>query len=233
MDPISSKLFALMNASRSALGFLSLDGLAALSRQGIHILDPFSTLVSPDVEIAAGTVLWPGVSLEATGGGRVRIGAGTHLFPGVRLRAEGGSILVGSEVELGDEGGFSVKVRIGETAEIGDRARLTGGGRLSENCAIGAGAQILGRIDVRSCRLGAGGDYAEADPDRRGAVLKGSGQARGLMLAQGQVIQAFGYFAQDEVRSQSCLHTPGAKPTGSEPPEKRSFGAKPPGHEPF
>jgi carbonic anhydrase/acetyltransferase-like protein (isoleucine patch superfamily) len=232
MVPISPRYFELMNAARSALGFLSLDELAALSAKGIHILDPFSTLVSPDVEIAAGAVLWPGVSLEAISGGRVRIGAGTRLFPGAHLRADGGSILVGSDVALGDEGGFSVKAKPGETVEIGDRARLSGGGRLSESCALGAGSQVLGRIDVRSCRLGAGGDYTEADPDRRGAVLKGSGLARGLTLAQGQVIQAFGLFSQDEVRPQSFFHPPGVKPAGNELPWDGSFGSEPPGQKP-
>jgi carbonic anhydrase/acetyltransferase-like protein (isoleucine patch superfamily) len=201
-----SLLFGSMASARATLGFMGPEGLAGLTTHGVLILDPFSTLVSPAVEIEAGAVLWPNVTLEAKTGGRIRIGARARLFPGCRLMADGGSILIGSDVKIGDDGGFSAMVRTGETIEIGEHARLTGGGRLSECCSIGAGAQILGRIDVRACRLGAGGDYSEADPDRRGAVLKGSGQARDITLTQGQVIQAFGLFSEAEIRRQSFFH---------------------------
>jgi carbonic anhydrase/acetyltransferase-like protein (isoleucine patch superfamily) len=196
----------MMDAARAALGFLDPEGLGALATHGVLILDPFSTLVSPGVEIEPGAVLWPNVTLEARAGGRIRVGARTRLFPGCRLLADGGSIAIGSDVEFGDDGGFSAKVKPGETIEIGNRARLAGGGCLSESNSLGTGAQVLGRIDVRSCRLGAGGDYAEPDPDRRGAVLKGSGQARNLTLGQGQVIQAFGLFSEAEIRPQSFFH---------------------------
>jgi carbonic anhydrase/acetyltransferase-like protein (isoleucine patch superfamily) len=205
-SPDLSALYGAMAAARSALGFLAPDSLAGLAAREVLILDPFSTLVSSGVDIEAGTVLWPNVTLEARAGGRIRIGARTRLFPGSRLLADRGSIRIGSDVEFGDEGGFSARAQSGETIEIGDHARLTGGGCLSEGCSLGAGAQILGRIDVRACRLGAGGDHAEADPDRRGAVLKGSGQARNITLTQGQVIQAFGLFSQAEIRRQSFFH---------------------------
>jgi carbonic anhydrase/acetyltransferase-like protein (isoleucine patch superfamily) len=204
--PDVTRFIHMIDAARAALGFLSPDGLGAFAAQGVRILDPFSTLVSPGVGIEAGAVLWPNVTLEARTGGRIRVGARSRLFPGSRLLADGGSIVIGCDVEFGDEGGFSAKVRPGETIGIGNHARLTGGGCLSESCSLGAGAQILGRIDVRSCRLGAGGDYTESDPDRRGAVLKGSGQARNITLGQGQVIQAFGLFSDAEIRPQSFFH---------------------------
>lgn len=205
-SPDLSRLIHMMDAARAALGFLDSEGLGALAAKGVLILDPFSTLVSPRVAIEPGAVLWPNVTLETRTGGRIRVGARTRLFPGCRLLADGGSIDIGSDVEFGDEGGFSAKVKPGETIEIGNRARLTGGGCLAESSSLGAGAQILGRIDVRSCRLGAGRDYAETDPDRRGAVLKGSGQARNITLGQGQVIQAFGLFSDAEIRPQSFFH---------------------------
>ena len=49
---------------------------------------------------------------------------------------------------------------------------------------------------------------AEPDPDRRGAVLKGLGQARHLTLARGRVIQAFGIFDLADSRPQSFFHPP-------------------------
>jgi hypothetical protein len=92
---------------------------------------------------------------------------------------------------------------------VGNRARLAGSGIVSESCDIGHGAQVLGRIDVRNCRLGAGGDYQEPNPDRRGAVLKGAGLARDIVLDRGRVVQAFGVFAEADARWQSFFHPPG------------------------
>jgi hypothetical protein len=195
--------------ARRRLGFLSLDETAALAQRGVLVLDPFSTLVAAGTLIGAGTVLYPNVVLACRNGGALAVGADVQLFPGVSLRADGGRIAVGAGAEIGDEGGFFVSA-VGAAAaiEIGGRARLVGGGSLSETCHVGAGAQILGRIAVRRCRLEAGGDYTEPDPDRRGAVLKGFGQARDLSLARGRVIQAFGIFEAADAVWQSVFHPP-------------------------
>jgi hypothetical protein len=196
------------DASRLALGFMSVAATAELARAGVRVADPFSTLVSPGVAIEPDAVLYPNVILEQTQGGRIRIGRGTRLWPGTQMTACGGSIGVGSDAEIGADGGFSFMAGPGDSITIGDRARLTGGGRLSESCSVGAGAQILGRIDVRSCQLEGGGAYREPDPDQRGAVLKGSGQARNIALARGRVIQSFGLFSPADARWQSSFHPP-------------------------
>jgi UDP-3-O-[3-hydroxymyristoyl] glucosamine N-acyltransferase len=188
------------------MGFLDLAQIAALAARGIRVLDPFSTLVSPEVEIAAGALLYPNVILERRAGGRIRVGTGARLMPGTHVLAAGGTVRIGDEAEIGEDGGFSLKAQAADTIAVGGRTRLTGGGTLRESCDIGDGAQVLGRIDVRNCRLAAGGDYRSADPDRRGAVLKGVGQALGLVLAQGRVIQAFGLFSDADVRWQSFFH---------------------------
>jgi carbonic anhydrase/acetyltransferase-like protein (isoleucine patch superfamily) len=204
------------DASRLALGFLSVAATSELARAGVRVLDPFSTLVSPGIAIEPDAVLYPNVILEQTQAGRIRIGRGTRLWPGTQMTACGGSILIGQDAEIGEDGGFSFKVGPGESVTIGDRARLTGGGRLSETCSIGAGAQILGRIDVRSCSLEGGGSHREPDPDQRGAVLKGSGQARNIALGQGRVIQSFGLFSPADTRWQSSFHP--RSPSGGDHP---------------
>jgi hypothetical protein len=196
------------DASREALGFMSVAATAELARAGLRVVDPFSTLVSPGVVIEPDAVLYPNVILEQTERGRICIGRGARLWSGSQMSARGGSIGVGSDAEIGAEGGFSLMAGPGDSIAIGDGARLTGGGRLSESCSIGAGAQILGRIDVRSCRLEGGGSYREADPDQRGAVLKGSGQARNIALARGRVIQSFGLFSPADALWQSSFHPP-------------------------
>jgi hypothetical protein len=178
------------------------------------VLDPFSTLLCLGLEIGPEVVLFPNLILDLRNGGRILIGARTSLMPGTRIAADGGAVVVGDDVEIGADGGFSIKAQTRDTITVGDRARLTGGGLLSETCTIGAGAQVLGRIDVRRCRLAAGADYRDDDPNRRGAVLKGAGQARDIDLDRGCVIQAFGLFSKADMRSQSFFHPESAENAG-------------------
>jgi len=174
------------------------------------VLDPFSTLVSREVTLEAGVTLYPGVILRAEKGGRIDVAAGVDLWPRVILRANQGRIAIGPGAEIGDEGGFTVTAGSAGVS-IGARARLNGGGAIQGSGSIGDGAQILGRIAVRGCTLEGGGDYTEPEPDRRGAVLKGAGQARHLTLGRGRVIQAFGIFGAGDARWQSFFHPPGAR----------------------
>jgi carbonic anhydrase/acetyltransferase-like protein (isoleucine patch superfamily) len=187
-------------------GFLSVADTAAFIDKGVILLDPCSTLISAGVSLSAGVTLWPSVVIELRDGGEAFIGEGTQLYPGTRIVVDSGKVLVGRNVELGEEGGFTIKAESGNRIEIGDGARLLGGGSLALDNIIGSGAQVLGPIRMQNCNLGAGGTYREPDPDRRGAVLKGSGIARNIDLPAGKVIQAFGIFAEAVVRDQSHFH---------------------------
>ncbi|MBP2299809.1 hypothetical protein [Azospirillum picis] len=198
---------ATVDRLRGRAGFLPVDAVAGLADDGVLVLDPFSTLVSPGVALAAGVTLWPGTILQATGDGRIAIGAETQLFPGTRIVAAGGRVSVGTMAEIGEEGGFTIKAdQPGNLVEIGSGARLLGGGSLTLCNSIGDGAQVLGPIRMQNCRLQAGGSHREPDPDRRGGVLKGSGVARGLTVPTGMVIQAFGLFSEDDLRPQTFFH---------------------------
>jgi carbonic anhydrase/acetyltransferase-like protein (isoleucine patch superfamily) len=134
------------DAARQRLGFLSLTETAALAHRDILLPDPSSVLVSADVRLEAGIVLWPNVILQASDGGRIVLGRETQLFPGTRIVASGGTVTVGAEVEIGEEGGFTIKVGPGDAISIGDGARLLGGGSIALSSRIGRGAQILGPI---------------------------------------------------------------------------------------
>jgi hypothetical protein len=192
--------------SRERLGFLSAAETAALAYRGISIPDPTSVLVASGVQLGTGTVLWPGVILETRDGGTIVIGDGTQLFPGSRFVASGGSITVGAQVEIGEEGGFTIKAEAGDLIQIGAGARLLGGGSLTLSNRIGRGAQILGPIRCQNCTLGDGGTYRDPEPDARGGVLKGSGVARHIEVPTGSVIQAFGLFSEGPLRQQSYFH---------------------------
>ena len=200
---------ALSDAARKRLGFLSLADTTALAHRGVLIPDPGSVLVSADVQLVDGSALWPNVILQASDLGRIAIGRSTNLFPGTRIVATGGRVTIGDEVEIGEEGGFTIKASAGEVIGIGDGARLLGGGSLTQSNRIGRGAQILGPIRCQNCTLGDGGTYRNPEPDRRGGVLKGSGVARGIEVSLGHVIQAFGLFAEAPVRRQSYFHPKG------------------------
>jgi hypothetical protein len=197
---------ATTDAARRSLGFLSLRETIALASRGVAVPDPNSVQVSPGVLLGAGVVLWPNVILQIPAGGGIAVGAGSVLFPGARIVASGGLITVGSDAEIGEEGGFTIKAESGDAIEIGNGARLLGGGSLTRSNRLGRGAQVIGPIRCQDCRLGDGGTYRDPEPDERGGVLKGSGVARRLDVPQGHVIQAFGLFADGVMRRQSYFH---------------------------
>ena len=98
--------------------------------------------------------------------------------------------------------------RPGEAITIGDHGRYRYGAVLRGRAELGSGSQVLGPVIVEECTLGAGGSFAEPDPDRRGGVLKGVGPARGLTVPRGQVIAAYGLFAQAAMLRQRFFHPP-------------------------
>ena len=188
------------------MGFLTVDEALRLSSRGVLIPDPVSVLVSPGVELGEGAILWPGTILQVSNGGSIAVGSGTNLFPGARLVAAGGRIDIGTQAEIGEEGGFTIKADSGIALEVGHGARLLGGGSLIGPNRIGHGAQIIGPIRCQNCTLGDGGTYRDPEPDERGGVLKGSGVARNVEVPLGHVIQAFGLFAEGIMRRQSYFH---------------------------
>jgi carbonic anhydrase/acetyltransferase-like protein (isoleucine patch superfamily) len=188
-------------------GFLSMADTAALIGRGVVMFDPYSTLISEDVDLGAGVVIWPGVTLQRLDAGTLAVGTGTVLHSGTRIVARGGTVVIGRRAEIGEEGGFTLKAdRPDVVIEIGDEARLLGGGSAVLNNVIGRGAQVLGPIRMQECRLEDGGSHVEPDPDRRGGVLKGAGVARGLSVPRGGVIQAFGTFEAGALRRQVEFH---------------------------
>src|SRR5688572_8306203 len=95
------------DAARHKLGFLTLDQTVALAGRGIVLLDPHSTLITPNVSLGVGIVIWPNVTLQGREGGEIGIDSGTTLFSGTRIVAAAGSVTIGTEAEIGDEGGFT------------------------------------------------------------------------------------------------------------------------------
>ncbi len=177
---------AQLDRIRAGRGFLSIAETLALADTGNVVFDPFSLLVSRGVRIGSRNVFYPGVTLVCE---------------------TGGTIVIGSDNQFG-EGGFTARAEGGSSIEIGDGGRYTLGCSATAPAQLGSGSQILGAIAVQDCLLGAGGTFRDADPDARGAVLKGVGRARGLRLARGQVIQGDGLFNIADMKPQSFYHPP-------------------------
>lgn len=196
-----------IDLARQKHGFMSLAETAALMQQRISVLDPHSTLIAVSAVLEPGVVLWSGTAIEADATATVTLGSGTVLFPGTRIIARSGRIEIGRDVEIGEDGGFTLRAdRKDITISIGDAVRLMGGSSLALNNRIGRGAQIIGAIRAQNCRLGDGGSFRDPEPDSRSGVLKGHGVAGDIDVPQGYVIEAFSLFADVPLRWQSFFH---------------------------
>ncbi|MEH7901259.1 hypothetical protein V7794_07910 [Rhizobium laguerreae] len=192
---------------RRLKGFLTIAQTLQLADLGVTVIDPFSTLISSRASLGSDVFLWPNVTIEVGPEGSVSIGASTVLHSGVRIEAGAGSIAIGANGDLGREGGFTLLVGAqSDKIDVGNDVRLSGSGSITQSATIGNGAQVLGPIRIQNCQLGGGGSFRERDPDKRGAVMKGSGVARNIDLPAGMVIQAFGLFSEAPKRWQSYFH---------------------------
>lgn len=198
------QLLERLDGMRRQSNFLTVTEL--LSQEDNTFLDPFSTLIGRGVRLGAGNVFYPNVVVEQRGVGTVQIGDGNLFYSNTFILATSGAVMIGSHNQFGD-GGCAVKLN-GPSGElrIGNRGRYTSSAELVGNSTFGDGSQVVGRITVIGCHLGAGEDHTYPDADQRGAVLKGFGQARNLTLAQGQVVNGAGQFSDAPVEMQSKYH---------------------------
>jgi hypothetical protein len=189
------------------MGFLSVEQLLALHGVENEILDPFSTLVGTAARIGTSNVLYPGVVVECSPGSELMLGSGNRLYPGTLLLASnGGQVTIGDHNQFGD-GGCRVKANRSDVViVIGGGGRFLGGAEIVGSSYLGNGAQVIGPITAQDCTLEDGGSFGDADPDRRGGVLKGAGLARGIRLGPGDVVNATGSFTGAPIERQAAYH---------------------------
>lgn len=197
---------AVLDEMRAGRGLRTVTELAGAGF-GSTVLDPYSTILSQRVEVGDSNVFYPNVVILCDGDSACTIGSGNTFHPGTLIVAEaGGTVVIGDGCTIG-EGGTRVKAtRSGAVIDIGDQVRLLGGAEAIAPSVLGPGSQIIGPVRAQSVRLAGGGDYRCADPDERGAVLKGSGVARHLTLGVGEVVNGLGDFTDAPVERQRAHH---------------------------
>ena len=159
-------------------------------------------------------MIYPGVVIQRDEESALALGAANRLFPGTFLLAEhGGSLVIGDSCDLGP-GVVQVKANLPDSSiKIGDGVRLLNGCELTGRSTLGNGCQIIGAVLAQSVQLGGGlGGYTWPNPDERGALLKGTGLARGIVLQRGEVASCQPSFGDAEVVRQTCFHPGGITP---------------------
>jgi bifunctional N-acetylglucosamine-1-phosphate-uridyltransferase/glucosamine-1-phosphate-acetyltransferase GlmU-like protein len=203
---VPADLIAVLDATRTAQGLLTIAETLALSAAGNLIHDPFSTLIAKTAQIGSGNICFPNTQVLCSTGRQLRIGNDNRFLPGSLIDAQAGDITIGNSNQFGDGGFTAIANRAGGSICVGSYGRFQRGATLYAQVAVGDGCQILGPIAVQDCVLSSGGDHTHPEADERGSVLKGIGTARTLTLKQGEVIQGHGVFSMDDLKMQSFFH---------------------------
>ncbi|MCJ9751405.1 AraC family transcriptional regulator [Neorhizobium sp. BETTINA12A] len=187
-------------------GFLTIGEIGGLVSKANIVFDPFSVLISRYVEIGTGNTFYPCVTILCAQDADLAIADGNTFHSNSLFEATAGKIVIGSSNQFG-EGGFTAKAnREGALISFGDNGRYINGCSVFGHSSLGSGSQIIGAIAVDSCSLEAGASYRDPEPDRRAALLKGFGPAKGLTVPVGAVINGKGSFLPEAIERQSNYH---------------------------
>jgi len=197
----------LLKETRHTKGFLDPKETMVIIGTSNTVLDPYSVLISKNVSVGTGNILYPNVVIECADNAKITIGNDNVFYPGTYLLSSTGSISIGDNNELGMNG-CTIRANSSEAAiRIGSGGRYCDGANIMGQSNLGDGSQILGNIIVQSCTLAPGSTYQVPDPNERGAVLKGFGIARNLTLEKGLVINGAGDFASSPTEWQRDYHS--------------------------
>lgn len=189
---------------RTLLGYRTVSQLLADDHN--VFIDPFSALLSAHAQIGRGNMFSPNVRIDAVADS-LHIGDRNCFFEGTRIDATGGGrVTIGADNEFGPHAVALLANRAGAVITVGCRVRLMGRVDVAGASRLEDGSQIIGDISAANISLAGGGSHRDADPDLRGAVLKGRGRATGVVLARGHVINGDGDFAAAAVEAQSFYH---------------------------
>ena len=109
-------------------------------RNGVTIVDPDTTYLEPDLELASDVTILPNTTI----GRRSSIGGNSEIGPNARLQ----NARVGIQAVISDS--VVIDSSIGDFAYVGPFAHLRGGS------SIGAGARVGNFVEVKNAMLGPG-----------------------------------------------------------------------------
>ena len=109
-------------------------------RAGVTIVDPATTYLEPDLELAPDVTIWPNTAI----GGRTSIGAGAEIGPNCRLR----DVRLAAGVRITES--VMNDVTAGEGVTIGPFAQLRG------PCVLGADVHLGNFVELKKTTLGDG-----------------------------------------------------------------------------
>lgn len=196
-----------LDRERRSHGLLTIEEVCSLTAGGNVIFDPFSVLISRQVEIGQGNLFYPCTSFICQTGSFLRVGSQNIFRSMFSAVAQGGNVSIGDRNEFGEGGVFLKANRPGSEILVGNDGRYLGGATVVGQTSLEDGSQVLGAINVDGCRLESGGSYRDPDPQRRAGLLKGQGTARGLIVPAGQVIAGQGTFQQSDLKLQALFHS--------------------------
>ncbi|MDD3364427.1 MAG: bifunctional UDP-N-acetylglucosamine diphosphorylase/glucosamine-1-phosphate N-acetyltransferase GlmU [Syntrophomonas sp.] len=112
----------------------------ALMRNGVSIIDPRSTFIDSEVEIASDTIIYPGTMIE----GRTVIGSGCEIGPGTRITSSS----IGNNVLIENS-------RIKE-AQVGDECTIGPFAYLRPQAILHRGVKVGDFVEIKKSTLGEG-----------------------------------------------------------------------------
>jgi len=200
---MNMEIIEYLNKIRRENGFLLINEVIELAKYNT-VYDIFSILISKHVKVGRGNIIYPNVIIECNDENGIIIGDNNILFNGCSIKAKGGKIEIGNHNEIGENGTFVFSLE--NKVKIRNNCRLMNGAQILDGCIIGDGCQVLGNIKAVKCILKDGESYEWYNPNMRGGVLKGFGNAIELVVDKGEVIFGKGLFAKDMIEKQEKYH---------------------------
>lgn len=200
---MNMEIIEYLNNIRRKSGFLLINEVLELAKYNA-IYDVYSILISRYVLIGKGNTIYPNVTIECNDENGIIIGDNNILFNGCSIKAKGGKVEIENNNEIGENGAFVLSAE--NKINIKSNCRLMNGAQILDGCIIGDGCQVLGNIKAIKCILKDGESYKYDNPNMRGGVLKGFGNATDLLIDKGEVIFGKGIFMKDMIEKQEKYH---------------------------
>src|SRR5262245_60790266 len=102
--------------------------------------------ISGDVEIGAGSNVWPSAVIRGDHG-KIVIGRNCSIQDNSTVHSERGGATIGDNVIIGHQV-LCHALRVGDNVVIGNGAVVNGGAEIGDNCIIAAGAVVLENATV-------------------------------------------------------------------------------------